>query len=100
MCACQIDQFKIDAFFTPNEMPLNFNENIFAAKRVEQQFRPVCEILESARVWRANASPARTEDVLAIANFSERLFRRDAETSTRDACAPQNSLPRLAHTRP
>ena len=90
MCACQIDQFAVDAFFTPNEMPLNFNENIFAAKRVEQQFRPVCEILESARVSRANASPARTEGVLAIANFSERLFRRDAETSTRDACAPRS----------
>jgi len=52
-------------------------------------------ILGSARVSRAG------ERVLAIANFSlnpplpqsqsrERLFRRDAETSTRDACAPQN----------
>ena len=29
------DQFTIDAFFTPNEMPLNFYENIFAAKRVD-----------------------------------------------------------------
>jgi len=52
--------------------------------------------LGSARVSRAG------EGVLAIANFSkransmtswesyERSFRRDAETNTRDACAPQN----------
>src|SRR5437667_8048277 len=60
----------------------------------------------SARVSRANASPARTDGVLAIANFSERsksmtsckyskkLFRRDAETNTRDAYAPQNAADR------
>jgi len=52
--------------------------------------------LGSARVSRAG------EGVLAVANFSkransmtswesyERSFRRDAETNTRDACAPQN----------
>jgi error-prone DNA polymerase len=60
----------------------------------------------SARVSRANASPTRTDGVLAIANFSERsksmtsckyskrLFRRDAETNTRDAHAPQNAADR------
>ena len=60
----------------------------------------------SARVSRANASPARTDGVLAIANFSERsksmtsckyskrLFWRDAETNTRDAHAPQNAADR------
>ena len=53
----------------------------------------------SARVSRAG------ERVLAIANFflasklatiaahTERSFRRDAETSTRDACAAQTHLP-------
>ncbi len=52
-------------------------------------------IPRSARVSRANASPARTDGVLAIANFHylivhrKRLFRRDAETNTRDACATQ-----------
>ena len=57
--------------------------------------------LGSARVLRAG------ERVLAIANFSctsssragavpdESLFRRDAETSTRDACAPQTVWYRL-----
>ena len=56
--------------------------------------------LGSARVSRAG------EGVLAIANFSrrakltasgesfERLFRRDAKTNTRDACATQNSANR------
>jgi len=53
-------------------------------------------MLGSARVSRAG------ERVLAIANFSlnpplpqsqsrERLFRRDAETNTRDACAPRRT---------
>ena len=49
------------------------------------------------------------ERVLAIADFSLKLtspnmltqrqssFRRDAETSTRDACAPQNRAPQNAH---
>ena len=40
--------------------------------------------------------PARTphlgEDVLAIANFYERLFRRGAETSTRGRVRPQSLL--------
>jgi hypothetical protein len=51
-------------------------------------------ILGSARVSRAG------ERVLAIANFlspfctpysNKSLFRRDAETSTRDACAPRRN---------
>jgi hypothetical protein len=54
-----------------------------------------CPALGSARVSRAG------ERVLALANFSwnsarhdvamlgRRLFRRDAETNTRDACATQ-----------
>jgi len=35
MCARQIDQFSINAFFAANEMPLDFNENIFAAESIE-----------------------------------------------------------------
>src|SRR6266496_614379 len=76
-------------------MPLNFNKNIFAPKSVDQQFSPIRARLGSTRVSRVG------EGVLAIANFSgcmkstvscesfERLFRRHAETSTRDACATQ-----------
>jgi hypothetical protein len=57
--------------------------------------------LGSARVWGAGGR------VLAIANFrcnsslraaaapDERLFRRDAETNTRDACATQTVPYRL-----
>jgi hypothetical protein len=49
------------------------------------------------------------ERVLAIANFllgpfivddNKRSFRRDAETSTRDACAPQNSRTRAGDYSP
>ena len=52
--------------------------------------------------WVAHASRALAMGVLAIANFCrffrfsgfkqhERRFRRDAETSTRDACATERS---------
>src|SRR6266545_7539187 len=81
-------------------MPLNFNEHIVAPENIDQQFGTVCGIPGGARVSRANASPAQTDGVLATANFScamqalkfrfkERLFRRDTETNTRDACATQ-----------
>src|SRR6266508_2473536 len=82
-------------------MPLNFNEHIVAPESFDQKLRAIRRVLGSARASRANASPARTNGVLAIANFSgrsksiascessQRLFRRDAETSTRDACATQ-----------
>ncbi|PYL61462.1 MAG: hypothetical protein DMF24_07175 [Verrucomicrobia bacterium] len=52
-------------------------------------------ILGSARVSRARdgVSPSRTFPGVRHRTgsfaFSERLFRRDTETSTRDACAPQ-----------
>lgn len=56
----------------------------------------------SAGVPRANASPARTDGVRAIADLlfnypvpgqihqAKRLFQRDAETSTQDACATRS----------
>jgi hypothetical protein len=96
ICARKMNEFAINAFLTANEMSLNFDENIFAAKRVDQKSGAVSKTLGSARVSRTG------EGVLAIANFFdrsksmmnceffERLFRRDTETSTRDACAPQN----------
>src|SRR5439155_5437496 len=95
ICTRKINQLAIDAFFAANEMSLNFNENIVAPESIDQQFDAVRARLGSARVSRAG------EGVLAIANFSdrsksmisgeffERLFRRNAETSTRDACATQ-----------
>jgi hypothetical protein len=53
-----------------------------------------CTYLGSARVSRAGESVplSRTfldAQLLASAAMIKRLFRRDAETSTRDACAPQ-----------
>jgi len=35
MCARQIDQFSINAFFAANEMPLKFNENIIGAECID-----------------------------------------------------------------
>jgi error-prone DNA polymerase len=65
------------------------------------------DLLGSVRVSRANASPARTERVPrsrtsllphrpSESDFKQRLFRRDAETNTRDACAPQTPKSPLA----
>ena len=49
-----------------------------------------CQFLGSARVSRVGdgASPSRT---FLNVGATERLFRRDAETNTRDACATQNA---------
>jgi hypothetical protein len=48
------------------------------------------------RIWGAHASSrSRTSPCMfptARVSASERLFRRDAETNTRDACAPRNPL--------
>src|SRR5439155_5163393 len=102
ICARKINQLAIDAVLAPNEMSLDFNENIVAPESIDQQFDAVRARLGSARVSRAG------DGVLAIANFSERaksmisgkfverLFRRDAESPsrtgicTRDACATQS----------
>ena len=46
----QIDQFAIDSFFAANEMPLDFDENVFAPESVDQKFSAVCRILGSARL--------------------------------------------------
>ena len=52
-------------------------------------------VAHASRVW-ANASwPSRTLPRLVFTDetgrLTERLFRRDVETSTRDACAPQTT---------
>ena len=57
------DKLAIDPFLAANEMPLDFNENIFAAESVDQKLRAICERLGSTRVSRVG------EGVLAIANF-------------------------------
>jgi len=61
-------------------------------------------VVRASMVWGAHAPSRAGERVLAIANFrchfslvtveiirGRRLFRRDAETSTRDACAIQTT---------
>jgi len=55
---------------------------------------PAIARLGSARVSRAGESVPLSRTfldarLLASAAMTKRLFRRDAETSTRDACAPQ-----------
>src|SRR5450631_4013477 len=84
ICARKIDKLTVHPFFAANEMALNFDVKILASERVDEKLGVVGDILGSARVSRAG------DGVLAIANFLKRLFRRDAETSTRDACAPQS----------
>ena len=47
--------------------------------------------LGTARVPRSRTFPKRILGSAGL-QFQERLFRRDAETSTRDACAAQTAL--------
>src|ERR1700730_2417062 len=47
MCERKIDQFAIDAVFAANEMPLKFNENVFAPERIAKKLRTVFCILGS-----------------------------------------------------
>jgi len=50
ICAGEINQFAIDAVLAAKEMPLNFNENIFTTKRINQKSRAIRECLGSARL--------------------------------------------------
>ena len=59
----QIDQCAVNPFFAPNEMPLNFNENIFATEGVDQK------CARSAAFWVAHAPR-----VLAMASAPSRTF--------------------------
>src|SRR4029077_15650502 len=43
----KIDKLLINPFFAANKMALNFNENIFPAEHVDQQFNAVCGVLGS-----------------------------------------------------
>jgi hypothetical protein len=40
----QFDQLAIEAFFTPNEMALQFHVDAIAAKGIEEQLRALCRI--------------------------------------------------------
>ena len=90
----KIDQLPIYPLFAAKEMPLNFDENIFAAKGIDQKFGTVRRTLGSARVSRAGfgVAPERSlqfqlaVDLLGLE--SSRWRRRHA--STRDACAPRS----------
>src|SRR6266487_5055071 len=95
----KIDKLLINTFLSAQKMSLNFNEHLLVPESFDQQFGTVCGIPGSARVSRAD------DDVLAIADFHcacyhrGRLFRRDAETSTRDACATQKRNKSLSELR-
>ena len=52
----KIDKLPVDAFFAAQKVPLNFNENIFAAESVDQKLRAIGRVLGSAR---ALACPVR-----------------------------------------
>ena len=89
----EIDQFSINAFFAANEVTLNFNENVFAAERIDKQLRVVSRILGSARLQRAGFG------ILPKRTFGESRSTRQVESkkssrmqnafaSTLQACAP------------
>src|SRR5437870_8956917 len=47
MDARKINQFAINAFLAANEMPLDFHEDIFATKRIDQELRAIFCVLGS-----------------------------------------------------
>ena len=91
----QVDQLPVDLFFAANEVPLNFDVDIVAPKRIDQK---LCA--RSAELWGAHAARVRIRRLAA--NFfvhgsvlSTEFVRRAAERSTRAACAPQEFPRRL-----
>src|ERR1041385_3912217 len=78
----KIDKFAVNPFFATNEMPLEFDEHIFAPESVNKELRAIRGSLGSARVSRAGfgVPPKRS---------SKSSRRRDVVTSMRDACATQ-----------
>ena len=51
----KIDKVPVQLFLPANEMPLDFDENIFASERVDQNPRAIFCILGSARAPACNA---------------------------------------------
>ena len=77
ICARQIDKLSIDAFLSAKEMPLNFNEHIFAPENIDQKLGAVCDTLGSARVSRAgDASASRRNVFRAIQRSIDFAFRK------------------------
>src|SRR6266571_4558470 len=64
----KIDKFVVNAFLSAQKMPLKFHKHILATESVDQKSRAIRDVLGNARVSRVG------DCVLAIANFSERLF--------------------------
>src|SRR5205823_12133102 len=85
----QIDQLLVSPLIATEKMPLDFNEHIVAPESANQKLRPIGQTPGSALLAlsfsRMGVSPA-GDDVSSSRTFG-RLFRRDIETSTRDACA-------------
>src|SRR5260370_21017173 len=94
MCMRKIDQFTVNAFLAANEMPLEFHENIFAAKSVDQDLHLVSKRLGSARLQRAGKCILHSRTFCAWQTCRS-SFRQNAESlsrtgiSTLQACAPQ-----------
>src|SRR5438105_14539294 len=47
----QIDKFGVQAFFAPQKMSLDFNEDVFPTKNIDQKLRAICNILGSTGCW-------------------------------------------------
>jgi len=58
----KIDKFTVHPFFAANEMPLEFDKNIFVPESVDKKLRAIRRISGSARVSRAgdDVSSSRT----------------------------------------
>src|SRR5436190_11339645 len=88
ICAREINQFAIDLLLPTNEMPLDFNEDIFASKDIDQKSRAILCILGST-----GCQPVVCGSLPQTWNESPRAWRncvRQAAGRYRlAACAPQ-----------
>ena len=86
ICAREINQFAIDLLLPTNEMPLDFNKDIFASTDIDQKPRV---ILGSACILRA------VFGILANTSF----VRQDTERCPLEAGAPQKYYQTLRELR-
>src|SRR5947207_14137551 len=85
----QIDQLLVSPLIATEKMPLDFNEHIVAPESANQKLRPIGQTPGSALLALSfsRMGVSRAGDDVSSSRTFGRLFRRDIETSTRDACA-------------
>src|SRR5882724_1598805 len=85
----KVDKLAIKAFLATKEVALNFDKNVLPTKSVDQKLRSIIRIPGSAlpALSDSRMGVSRAGDDVSPSRTLRSSFRRDAETSTRDARA-------------